>query len=62
MHIIICNNNICIIFLSKIIAITIILNNNVDNAFLLIRIELINYMAFYLTYLFADVPSEKNKG
>jgi len=40
------------------IAITIILPNNVSSAFLLVKIELIEYMAFYLTNLFADVGDE----
>ena len=44
-----------IIFLSKMIAIPIILTNNASDAFYLVRIELIEYMPFYLTNLFTDV-------
>ena len=36
------------------IAITIILPNNVSSAFLLVKMKLIEYMSFYLTDLFAD--------
>jgi len=43
-----------IIFLSKMIAIPIILTNNASDAFHLVRIEVIEYMPFYLTNLFAD--------
>ena len=37
------------------IAIPIILTNNASDAFYLVRIELIEYMPFYLTNLFTDV-------
>jgi hypothetical protein len=36
------------------IAIPIILTNNASDAFHLVRIEVIEYMPFYLTNLFAD--------
>jgi hypothetical protein len=40
------------------IAIPIILTNNASDAFLLVKIELIEYMSFYLTNLFVDVLLE----